>query len=112
MATKEIIACVIIGIGVLIILLSTMGLFRYKYVLTRMHIAAQSDTMGLLLIVIGAAIIMGMSFATLKLLTIIVFYWITAPVSSHIVANMELGSMEVDDRDKFKVEKRETSDDK
>lgn len=107
MSIREIISAVFIFLGISVFVLSTLGLFRYRYVLNRMHIAAQSDTLGLLMIFIGAAINLGFTFATLKLFMILAFYWVTGPVSSHVVAKMELGSLEPADEDKFRIEDRE-----
>ena len=85
---KNIIAVVFIVIGVIFAITSTVGVFRFKYVLNRMHSAAIGDTLAILFILIGLVLICGISFSSLKLLAIIVFFWLAGPVSSHLLANL------------------------
>jgi len=80
-------------IGGLIALLGTVfGVFRFKYVLNRIHFAAKCDTFGVLLIFLSLMLMMGLSFASFKLLLIVTFIWITNPVSSHLIANLEVST--------------------
>jgi len=80
-------------IGGLVALLGTaLGVFRFKYVLNRIHFAAKCDTFGVLLIFLSLIIMMGFTFASLKLLLVLVFIWITNPVSSHLVAHLEVST--------------------
>ena len=73
---------------------AVLGLFRFKYVLNRMHTAATADTFGLLLSMIGLIIWQGFNFAMLKMMIIILFFWISGPVSSHLIARMEVSTNE------------------
>ena len=56
MMARFIIAAIFIVAGLLVFAIATFGVFRFRYVLNRMHIAAQSDTLGLLLSLIGVMI--------------------------------------------------------
>lgn len=78
--------------GLLAMLITTIGIFRFKYVLNRIHVAAKCDTMGVLLILGGLMLFMGFSMATLKLLLLIVFLWIANPVASHLIAHLEVAT--------------------
>lgn len=78
--------------GLLTMVSAVFGLFRFKYVLNRMHTAATSDTFGLLLTMIGLIIWKGFGFEVLKMLIIIVFFWMSGPVSSHLIARMEVST--------------------
>lgn len=78
--------------GLLTMVSAVFGLFRFKYVLNRMHTAATSDTFGLLLTMIGLIIWKGFGFEALKMLIIIVFFWMSGPVSSHLIARMEVST--------------------
>lgn len=69
---------------------AVLGLFRFDCVLNRMHAAALGDTMGLLLTVIGSVILRGFTAATLKLLLIPLFFFLTSPVTSHLIAKIEV----------------------
>ena len=85
---KTIVAVILIVIGVIFAIISTIGVFRFKYVLNRMHSAAMGDTLAILFILVGLCIISGFNFTSMKLLAIIVFFWLAGPVSSHLLANL------------------------
>lgn len=78
--------------GVLTMISAVLGYFRFKYVLNRMHTAATADTFGVMLSMIGLIIWKGFGFETLKMIVIIVFFWISGPVSSHLIARMEVST--------------------
>lgn len=81
--------------GVLTAITAAFGLFRFKYALNRMHAAAMTDTLGILLVLLGLIILWGMNFNSLKLALIILFFWFASPVSSHLLAGFEV---EISDR--------------
>lgn len=76
--------------GLVIFALSVIGVYRFKYVLNRMHAAAMGDTLGLLLVLTGLIVFSGFNFLSLKLLLIILMLWLTSPVSSHLIARLEI----------------------
>ena len=78
--------------GLLTMMAAVFGMYRFKFVLNRMHTAATSDTFGLLLSMIGLIIWKGFGFEALKMLIIIVFFWMSGPVSSHLIARMEVST--------------------
>ena len=83
-------AAVFIIPGVVIMILETFGIFHIKYVLNRMHAAAMGDSLGILLIACGVMICFGLSFATLKILCIVLLFWVAAPTCSHLVTGFEV----------------------
>lgn len=83
---------VFIVLGILVFALEIIGVYRFKYALNRMHAAAMGDTLGLLLSLIGIIIFCGFRFATVKLFLIVIFFWITSPVASHMLARLEVES--------------------
>lgn len=87
-------AAVFLIAGVLCMASAVLGMFRFKFVLNRMHTAATGDTFGLLLCMIGLIIWKGFGMEALKTLVIIVFFWISGPVSSHLIARMEVSTNE------------------
>ena len=103
MLARFIIAAVLIGAGIFVFAVATAGVFKFKYVLNRMHIAAQSDTLGLLLALSGVAVLTGFTFATLKIVVIVVLFWMSGPVSSHMLAKMEVDSLDPDDENQYEV---------
>lgn len=78
------------GAGVIIIFLALFGVFRFKYVMNRMHCAAMIDSLGIVCIVIGLMIASGQLDAILKLLAVIVLLWVGSPISSHLVSRLEI----------------------
>lgn len=80
------------GIGIFII--EMVGVFRFRYVLNRMHAAAMGDTLGIGFSLVGLMIMSGWNFTTLKLLLVIVFLWFSSPVSSHLIARLEVTTNE------------------
>ncbi len=82
-------AAVFCTAGVLVILLSVFGVFRFKYVLNRMHVAALGDTLGISLALLGLVIARGFGPESWKLLLVIALFWIASPVSSHLIARLE-----------------------
>lgn len=84
----------IVGIGFLLIglgifMIQLFGVFKFKYVLNRMHAAAMGDTLGIGVSLVGLMILSGFNFTTLKMALIIVFLWLASPVSSHLIARLE-----------------------
>lgn len=80
--------------GLLIFLIEMIGVFRFKYVLNRMHAAAMGDTLGIASSLIGLIIISGLNFTSLKLFCVIVFLWFSSPTSSHLIARLEVATDE------------------
>lgn len=76
--------------GVVCMAGAVFGMFRFHYVLNRMHMAATTDTFGLLLSMIGLVIWKGFGPEIWKLAVIILFFWVSGPVSSHLISRMEV----------------------
>ena len=55
-----------------------------------MHAAAIIDSFALLLAMIGIAVAYGFSFATVKVLLIVLLVWVASPVSGHLIARLEV----------------------
>ncbi len=85
---------VLISIGILIFLVEIFGVFKLKYTLDRMHFAGCGDTLAFASIVLGAVIINGVSFTSLKLLLVLLFFWFASPVSSHMIARLVMATDE------------------
>lgn len=77
-------------IGVVIFGIEMIGVFRFKYVLNRMHAAAMGDTLGIGSCFLGLMILNGMNFTTLKMFFVIVFLWFASPTASHLIARLEV----------------------
>ncbi len=76
--------------GLNIFLIELYGVFHLKYVLNRMHAAAMGDTLGISFSLVGLMIFSGLNFTTLKMMLIVIFLWLASPVSSHLLARLEV----------------------
>lgn len=79
-----------IAVGLFIACSAVLGLYRFNFVVNRMHAAAMNDTLGILLVLVGLMIQSGFQYATLKMLIIIVFFWFASPVSGHLITKMQI----------------------
>ena len=92
--------------GLLVFVVQLIGVYKFKYILNRMHAAGMGDTMGISLCLIGAMFIFGWSFTSLKIALIVAFLWLASPVSSHLISRLEVITNE--DLEKYcKIEKEE-----
>ena len=83
------------GVGLLLIgmgifALQLFGVFKFKYVLNRMHAAAMGDTLGLGAFLIGLILLSGFNVTSVKLALILVFLWLASPVASHLISRLEV----------------------
>ena len=90
---RIIIAIICFAIGAIFCLISAFGVFRLKFALNRMHAAAVADTGGLFFTVLGLTVLSGFTFMTLKLGLIVVVFWLTSPVSGHLLSNLVKNTM-------------------
>jgi multicomponent Na+:H+ antiporter subunit G len=72
--------------GVFFLLAGAIGLIRFPDFYTRMHAAGKCDTLGSLLVLTGLACYEGLGLASIKLLIVAVFIFITSPTATHAIA--------------------------
>ena len=75
--------------GLFTLFVSVLGVFRFNFALNRLHSAAIGDTIALLLMCLGLITASGFGLVSVKIAIIVVFMWITGPVSTHLVAKIE-----------------------
>lgn len=90
MSLNEIIASVLMGIGLLVIALSIFGVYRFRFVINRMHCAAIIDTLGLGFILAGLMVWSGNIDYIPKLIAIVVIMCVGSPIASHLVTRLEV----------------------
>ena len=76
--------------GIVVFGIELFGVFRFGYVLIRMHAAALGDTLGIALSMGGLIVLCGLNFIALKMILVVVFLWFASPVSSHVLARFEV----------------------
>ena len=85
----QIVSAVLMITGVTAMLLGIFGVYRFRYVLNRMHCASILDTLGMLCILLSLAAASRDLAYLPKLLLILLMLWIGSPIASHLVSRME-----------------------
>lgn len=82
----DVISAALMALGAAFSLLAGVGLHRFDDVFARMHAAGKATTLGLLLIVLGAALRLTAPGEVLKLGLVAVLAVITIPAGVHLIA--------------------------
>lgn len=91
---RFILAALFILGGLTVLSIATYGVYKFHFVLNRMHSAAMGDTLGILFVLVGLMIANGLTFGTLKLFLVIIFLWFASPVSSHLISRLVVTTCE------------------
>jgi multicomponent Na+:H+ antiporter subunit G len=102
---RLILAALSLGLGLFFVLSAILGIYRFRFVLNRMHAAALTDTMGVFHILLGLALLSWDMAYFPKLLLILLFLWIGSPLTSHLLARLEIDTDE-DAEDHYRKEDR------
>ncbi|MEM6355996.1 MAG: monovalent cation/H(+) antiporter subunit G [Pseudomonadota bacterium] len=81
----EIVASVVLLLGASFALIAGIGLLRMQDVFMRMHASTKAGTLGVGLIMVGAAIGFNDGWAAARALGAFVFVLLTAPVAAHMI---------------------------
>lgn len=76
---------IIISLGTLFILLAAIGLIRMPDLYLRMSVTTKAATLGVGMILIGLALYYMETSITTRVIAIIVFLLLTAPISAHVI---------------------------
>ncbi len=68
---------------------AVIGVYRFGFILNRMHSAGIGDTIGLLSVMAAVLIATGPGTDSLKMVLLIVFMWFSSPASSHFLSQVE-----------------------
>jgi len=94
--------------GLLVFVVQLIGVYKFKYILNRMHAAGMGDTMGISLCLIGTMFLYGWGFTTLKVALIVAFLWLASPVATHLISRLEVTTNEnLEDYCKVRKEEEE-----
>ena len=77
-----------IAIGVIALLIGSLGLIKLPDVYCRIHAVGMIDTAGASFIILGMIIHQGFSLVSFKLALIGVFLFFTSPIATHAVAQV------------------------
>ena len=77
-----------IFIGIVALLIGSLGLIRLPDVFCRIHAVGMIDTAGASFIILGMMIYEGFTLVTVKLLFVGIFLFFTSPIATHAVAQV------------------------
>ena len=80
----------LIGGGLICVFFAILGVFKFRFVMNRMHCAAIIDTLGILFISAGLIVAAGSMDYIPKLLCIPLILWVGSPIASHLVGRLEI----------------------
>lgn len=83
MSLVFIISAVITSAGAFFLLVGSIGLIRLPDFYCRAHALGKSDTLGIILVVLGLVVHEGITLNSLKLVLIMVFVGLTNPTATH-----------------------------
>ncbi|WP_055105639.1 Na+/H+ antiporter subunit G [Paenibacillus ihumii] len=104
-AVGEFVGAALILIGSVISVISAIGIIRFPDVYTRAHAATKSSTLAVLLTLVGTFLYIWFSdaFISVRVILGILFVFITAPVSGHLIiraayrSNVKLADSTIED---------------
>ena len=82
----DVLSLTLVGAGAFFLLIGSIGVVRLPDFYARTHATGKSDTLGLVLAILGIAVHEGPSLTDVKLIAIVVFVALTAPVGTHALA--------------------------
>lgn len=79
-------ALVVLGAGSFFLLIGSIGLLRFPDFYSRCHATGKSDTLGVMLLILGLILVEGFTLNSAKLLLILTFVGLTNPTATHALA--------------------------
>ncbi len=89
---RFVLSALLMAAALFVLCSGVLGIYRFRYCLNRLHAASVNDTLGLLLALASLVTAEGFTFTSLKLVLILVMLWIASPLSSHLIAQMEIST--------------------
>ena len=89
---RFVLSAALIGGGLVCILFAILGVFKFRFVMNRMHCAAIIDTLGILFVSAGLILAAGSMEYIPKLLCIPLILWVGSPIASHLVGRLEIST--------------------
>lgn len=86
----EIASGILLLLGGAFALIAALGVLRLPDLLTRMHASTKAGTLGSSLILIAAAMIYAETEVTVRVIAIIIFLMLTAPIGAHMIGRASL----------------------
>ena len=87
---REIVISVFLLSGTLLIFIASIGVLRMPDIYMRMHASTKATSLGIMLLLIGASIYFPIFSVIFKSLAVIVFLYLTIPVSANLLGKSAL----------------------
>lgn len=88
----DLLGYIVAGLGAMLVLVGAIGIVRFPDLFTRMHAAGLVDSLGAGLVLLGLAIVEGLSTTSARLLLVLAFLWITTPTACHALAKSAIAA--------------------
>lgn len=82
---QELLAFVLMGLGLVFLIGSAIGMLRLPDFYSRVHASGNSETLGTALVFLGLAVYNGFTDTSAKIIIIFLFVFIGNPIGSHIL---------------------------
>lgn len=83
---KELIISILVIFGAFFILVASIGLLRFRDVISRLHATTKATSLGILLLILGVTVYFSTLDVILKAVLIIFFIYLTAPLAAHSIS--------------------------
>ena len=90
MELQNIISILFVTIGIIFMLVGSIGIVRLPDFYSRTHSVSKSDTLGIIFVILGLVIYEGVTQSSLKLLLVVLFIALSNPVGTHALARAAL----------------------
>lgn len=90
MTVADIICIILVIIGIIFMLVGSIGILRLPDFYSRSHATSKSDTLGILFVISGLVVYEGFTLSGLKLILIILFIALANPIGTHALARSAL----------------------
>ena len=77
-------------VGLAFMLIGSIGILRRPDFCSRTHAASKVDTVGIIVLLVGIAVVEGATINSAKILVAIIFLCLTNPVAAHALARAAL----------------------
>lgn len=110
MSASEIAADALVVLGIVVITIGVVGLFRMPDVYTQLHAASKAVFLGVIAL-LAATIVDGGGSSVTKAILVAVFLLLTTPISSHVIAQAAYATGEASHADTVDESGREDGPD-
>ncbi|MEX2347923.1 MAG: monovalent cation/H(+) antiporter subunit G [Balneolaceae bacterium] len=86
----SILTIVFVAAGIFFLLIGSIGIIRLPDFYSRTHATSKSDTLGMMLVIIGLIIFEGLTINSGKLFLILMFILLANPIGAHALARAAL----------------------